>query len=96
MSTFIHTRCACGMEIIAVSADEDDIRIAVAAHNDLPKHTEWRAVQELQRKPRRGKCICRGRDVTNSPHTPQEGESLTDRAPATVRFSVIPRVKVEV
>jgi hypothetical protein len=74
MSTFVHTPCACGVEIIAVSDDEDDVRVAVAAHNDHPKHREWRAVQELTSwRTEKGPCICR--DFTNSPHTPQKGEA---------------------
>ena len=76
MSTFVHRPCACGVEVIAVSDDEDDVRIAVASHNDLPRHREWRAVEDLRRRATRGPCICKGgEDVTNSPHTPQLGRS---------------------
>lgn len=90
MSSFVHTQCACGVEIIAVSLDEDDVRIAVASHNDLPKHREWRAVQQLQRKAKRGPCICRGGDVTNSPHTPQSNPEAGPRPLGSV--SVPPRI----
>ena len=80
MSSFVHTPCACGVDIIAVSLDEDDVRIAVASHNDLPAHVEWRAVQDLKRGRTRGPCICKGGEsVTNSPHTPQLGRLGTDR-----------------
>jgi hypothetical protein len=94
VSAFVHTPCACGVEIIAISSDEDDLRIAVASHNDLPRHREWRAVQALKR-PTRGPCICKGRGVTNSgesvsnpPHTPPTGEAQ-DRRPRSVGCPVV-------
>jgi len=37
VSSFVHSKCVCGVDIIAVSNDEDDVRIAVASHNDLAK-----------------------------------------------------------
>ena len=98
MSAFVHTSCACGVEIIAVSDDEDDQRVSVAAHNDHPKHREWRAVQDLTSwRTEKGPCICR--DFTNSPHTPQttgEGLRTADRVPGrSLRVrSLYPRVKI--
>ena len=98
MSTFVHTPCACGVEIIAVSDDEDDVRVAVAAHNDHPRHREWRAVQDLTSwREKKGPCICR--DFTNSPHTPQTtggGLRTADRVPGrSLRVrSLTPRVKI--
>lgn len=62
MSAYVWKPCACGVNVVSISADEDDIRVAVAAHNDLPAHQQWRAVQVLKNKGRRhqGPCICKG------------------------------------
>jgi len=61
MSDFVSKPCACGVDIVSVSPDEDDIRIAVAAHRDMMKHREWWAVQVLKQRPRsKGPCICKG------------------------------------
>lgn len=61
MSEFVSKPCACGVDIVSVSPGEDDVRIAIEAHNDTPSHEEWRAVQALrQARKAPGPCICRG------------------------------------
>ena len=64
MSTYVWTECACGGDIVSVSPDEDDVRIAVASHQEKPQHSEWSAVQTLKdlRRPN-GPCICKGGDA---------------------------------
>jgi hypothetical protein len=54
------TACACGVDIVSATSDPDDVRVAVASHNETPRHTEWRAVQALKEPTRRGPCICKG------------------------------------
>lgn len=65
MSQFVSTPCACGVDIVAVSPDHDDIVVAIEAHNDTPWHRRYasaiafgRAEDELN--PHRGPCICKG------------------------------------
>jgi len=59
VSEFVWETCACGVRIVSASPDEDDVRIAVASHNETPRHLEWRAVEDLRRKSK-GPCICKG------------------------------------
>lgn len=63
MSAYVWSDCACGVRIVAISNDEDDVRLAVAAHIQTRLHQEWRAVQtfkEIHGRRTKGPCICKG------------------------------------
>lgn len=65
MSEWVSTPCACGVDIVSASPDEDEVSVALAAHNCTPWHRRYRAALDLERAndeldTRRGPCICKG------------------------------------
>lgn len=64
MSEFVSMPCACGVEIVSASRDEDEVRVAVEAHNDSPWHEAYRFInrvsEDASSRGRGGPCICKG------------------------------------